>query len=199
MKHQTPLLLFVFTVMTFVSSRPNHLSKNQYQGIRDTIPQVCTYITSEEIRAIHPFTTLLTNIFPDPNSFENYTGCYYQFYTPSEKPQLAVRLIKWGSKQEATDDYIMQVRRHHESWGLAPERIKGIADSAFFDLNPEENDKCDECALVAIQGVYCIYISFKGQYEKVPRSAKKFSALRILQLIYDRIPGLTPPRVRIYQ
>ena len=199
MRYHIPVFLAVaFITMAFINHKPILLSKDQSPDKMDTIPQVCVYIASQEITAVHPFTTILTNIFPDENAFENYTGCYYQFYTPEEKPQIAVRLIKWSSKQDATDDYVMQLRRHHESWGIDPERIKGIADSAFFNINPEERDKCDECALVAIQGLYGIYISFKGQYEKIPRSAKKFSALRILQLMYDRIPGLTPPRVRIY-
>src|ERR1700741_1555489 len=114
------VLLFVFITMTFASHKPNHLPKNEYPGIADTIPQVCIYITPEKMKTLHPFTTLLTNIFPDPNSFETYTGCYYQFYTKEEKPQIAVRLIKWESAQQAAVEFKQQVQSHYDNTGLAP-------------------------------------------------------------------------------
>ena len=151
------------------------------------------------METLHPFTTLLTKSFPDPNSFETYTGCHYQFFTKEEKPQIAVRLIKWESAQQAAAEFRQQVQSHRDNTGLAPERLRGVADSAYFSLDAQDTAFCDECHMVAIQGVYSIYISFKGQYEKVPRAAKKLSALNILQLMYDRIPGLSPRRIRIYQ
>ena len=190
------ILLFAIITMAFAQHTPNGLPVKQRFVATDTLPAMCRILPPEDIRVLHPFTTILTNIFPDDGNVENYNGCHYQFYTPDEKPQLAIRLIKWSSKKEAADDYIMQVRRHFESWGISPERLYGIADSAFFDLNPEDTSKCDECALVVMQGVYGIYISFKGQYEKVLRARKRESALKILQTIYDRIPGLAPSRIR---
>ena len=200
MKHQISIVVFIaFITMAFASHKPNHISKNKYSAITDTIPQVCVYITPQEMEKVHPFTTLLTNTFPDPNSFETYTGCHYQFYTKDEKPQIAVRLIKWESAQQAAAEFRQQVQSHHDNTGLAPEKLYGAADSAYFGFNGEDTSLCDECGLVAIIGVYSIYISIKGQYEKVPRAAKKLSALNILQLMYDRIPGLSPRRIRIYQ
>jgi len=193
------LLLFAFIAIAFVDSKPNRLSKNKYPNISDTIPQVCVYITPQEMEQVHPFTTLLTNTFPDPNSFETYTGCHYQFYTKDEKPQIAVRLIKWESVQQAAAEFRQQVQSHHDNTGLAPERLLGVADSAYFSLDAQDTALCDECHMVAIRGVYAMYISFKGQYERVPRAEKKLSALNILQLMYDRIPGLSSHRIRIYQ
>jgi hypothetical protein len=200
MKHQLSFFLLLSSFTTVMSdNKPGYISKSACNYFTDTIPQVCVYITSAEIKTVQPFTTQLTNIFPDPNSFETYTGCYYQFYTADEKPQIAVRLIKWGSQQEAANEFKQQVQSHHDNTGVAPERLRGAADSTYFSYETEDSTKCDECHMVAILGVYSMYISFKGQYEKVPRAAKKLSALYILQLMYDRIPGLSPRRIRIFQ
>lgn len=191
-------LSFAFITIFFTGHKPGNTTNDPYSGVSDTIPPVCAYITPRDMETLNPFTTLLTKTFPDPNSFETYTGCHYQFFTKDEYPQIAVRLIKWSSKQEAANEFKQQVQSHFDHWGIAPERLRGIADSAYFGFNTEDTSRCDECGLVAIQGEYAMYISFKGQYEKVPRARKKESALKILQMMYDRIPGLTPPRVRIW-
>jgi hypothetical protein len=49
--------------------------------------------------------------------------------------------------------------------------VSGIVDSAYFDYDYDDTTRRDECGLVAIQNME--YISFKGQYEKVPRARKK--------------------------
>jgi hypothetical protein len=194
MKMHTKLFLFFLVhASTFV---PAHAAIKESTRITDSIPQVCNYLPGKDIEALHPFTTLLTTSFPDPNAYETYTGCYYQFYTDSEKPQLAVRLMKWGSKQEALDEYKMQAQRHLESWGIYPERLSAGADSAYFSIDPMDSTKCDECHLVAIQGIYSVYVSFKGQPNGITREGKKLVALAILKIMYDRIPGLAPSRIR---
>jgi len=166
------------------------------KDITDTMPNICTVLPGKDIEALHPFTTPLSNSFPDPNNFETYNGCHYQFFTDNDKPQLAVRMIKWGSKQEAIDEFKMQAQRHFEMWGISPERLSVEADSVYFGIEPMDNTKCDECGLVVVQGLYSIYISFKGQYETVTRESKKLVALLILRMMYDRIPGLAPSRIR---
>lgn len=100
-----------------------------------------------------------------------------------------------GSKKEAGDDFRIFFNSEWNT-GVAPERLYGIADSAYFDYDFEDTAKCDECGLVASRGEYGIYIAFKGQYEKVPRARKKESALKILQVMYDRVTGLAPSRIR---
>jgi hypothetical protein len=94
------------------------------------------------------------------------------------------------------DDYKMQTQRHLESWGIAPERLETGADSAYFSYEIMDTSKCDECHLVAIRGLYSVYISFKGQPDGMTREGKKMVALQILRMMYDRIPGLAPPRNR---
>jgi len=192
----TTVFSFVVIILTSEEYKPNHSPVNQIPALRDTMPNICLTLPPQDMEALHPFTNLLSNIFPDPNNFETYNGCQYQFFTPGDKPQLAVRLIKWGSKQEAASEFRQQVQSHFDLWGLVPERLRGIADSAYFGFNADDTAKCDECGLVAIQGVYAIYISYKGQYENVTRARKKESALKILQMMYDRIPGLAPSRIR---
>lgn len=196
-KYSSILLPCILLTMGFAGLEHAPFSGEKGKNIlTDSLPDICSAFTPQEIAAIHPFTNLLTNSFPDPNNYETYSGCYYQFYTANDKPQIAVKLLKWGSKKEAAEDYHMQVQRHFESWGITPERITGVADSAYFSLDNSDTTFCDECGLVAIQGVYSVYISFKGQYDKVPRARKKQSALLFLQFLYDRIPGLAPSRIR---
>ena len=130
------------------------------------------------MKLLNPFTTMLTTIFPDPNNYETYSGCHYQFYTAAEKPQIAIRLLKYGSKKEAGEAFRSFFVSEGNAWGLPPERLYNVADSAYFGYNAyEDTSKCDECGLVAVIGVYGIYISVKGQYEKVPRARKKEAAL----------------------
>lgn len=189
-------LSIVIILMAFTDHNPVDLRNNSSQNKTDTIPQVCAYLTPEVIETVQPFTHPLSKMFPDPDPLENFTGCYYQFYTEDEYPQFAISLVKWSSKTEAAVDFNMFFQSHLDNWGFPPERIYGIADSAFFGFNADDTTKCDICGLVAIQGVYSIHIVFKGQYDKVTRARKKESALKILQLMYDRIPGLSPTRIR---
>ena len=191
-----PLIIFPFACLSIAFMDNSYTNTQMTQQVMvDTMPDICTVVPAREVEALHPFTTPLITSFPDPNNFETYSGCYYQFYTDSQKPQLAVRLIKWTSKQEAMDEYKMQLQRHSESWGISPERLPLEADSAYFSIEPMDTTKCDECGLVAAQGLYTIYISFKGQYEALTREGKKLVSLQILRMMYDRIPGLAPSRI----
>ena len=192
-----PTYFFAFILITNQEKKSGLISAINYSVSIDSLPIICNIIPPEDMKTLNPFTNLLSNIFPDPNNYETYSGCHYQFYTPDdrEKGQIAIRLIKWGSKKEASDDFRNFFSSEANS-GIAPERLYGIADSAYFDYDYDDTTKCDECGLVAIRAEYGIYIAFKGQYEKVPRARKKESALKILQVMYDRIPGLAPSRIR---
>lgn len=172
-------------------------SATNYSEIQtDTLPDICTVLPARDIESLHPFTNPLSNSFPDPNNYETYSGCHYQFFTNNDKPQLSVRLIKWTSRKEASDEFNMQTQRHFESWGIAPERLSVGADSVYFSIEPMDTTKCDECGMVAALGLYSIYISFKGQYEGLTREGKKMVALEILKLMYERIPQLDRTRIR---
>lgn len=123
-------LLATFIYPVFAGYPTSHWSKDQDARIKDTIPEMCSILPGWEIDTLHVFTNRLTKTFPDPNAGENYWGCYYQFYKPDDYPQLAIRMIKWGSKQEAADDFRMQVSSAVRINGIAPERLYGVADSA---------------------------------------------------------------------
>jgi hypothetical protein len=194
-RHLLVIPFFLFFAMAFTKDPAINLPIKQ-NASKDTMPDICSYLPGRDIEALHPFTTPLSNSFPDPNNYETYNGCHYQFFKDNEKPQLAVRLMKWGSKQEGMDDYKMQTQRHLESWGIAPERLQSAADSAYFSYEIMDTSKCDECHLVAIRGLYSVYISFKGQPGGMTREGKKMVALQILNMMYDRIPGLAPSRNR---
>ena len=155
----------------------------------DPLPDICSIVTAEDIGEINPFSNNLSKVIADPNNFETYNGCHYEFFTPDDKPMIAIRLIKWGSNQEALEDYRMQERRASE-WPAPPEPISGVADQAFFSYDSEDAGRCNECSLVAIRDQYGIYVALKGQYEKVPRSKKKETALKILKLMRERISEL---------
>jgi hypothetical protein len=195
--YMLPPCILALIFISFQEQNPHPQSAISYPVCIDTLPNLCNIIPPEDMKTLNPFTNILTSIFPDQNNHETYSGCHYQFYTPDdrEKGQIAIRLIKWGSKKEASDDF-RNFFSSEVNTGVAPERLYGIADSAYFDYDFDDTTKCDECGLVAARGEYGIYIAFKGQYEKVPRARKKESALKILQMMYDRIPGLAPSRIR---
>jgi len=111
------------------------------------------------------------------------------------KQQIAIRLLKRNSTKEAAGDYKTNIDRHTNNWYGTPERIYGVADSAYFNYEGEDTSKCDECGLVALKGLYTIYVSFKGAYEESPRQRKKAIALFILYVMYDRYDILSP-RIR---
>jgi len=192
-----PTYFFAFILIIYHEKKTGQISTTNYPVSIDTFPNMCNIIPPEDIKILSPFTNILSSIFPDQNNHETYSGCYYQFYTTDdrEKGQIAIRLIKWKSKKDASDDF-RNFFSSEANGGVAPERLYGIADSAYFDYDYEDTIKCDECGLVAIRAEYGIYIAFKGQYEKVTRARKKEAALEILQMMYDRIPGLAPSRIR---
>ena len=117
--------------------------------------------------------------------------CRYEFFKPNDYPSLTITLVKFDSKEEAAATYHQSVLDNIDLWAIEPERIPNLADSASFTLTPD-GDKCDECNLFAKQGVYLINMKFKGHYEEVPRARKKAGAIKILKMMYDRIPGLSP-------
>lgn len=151
------MLPFFLFIMSFAKSPADPNCLNKEFIVADTMPSVCHYLPPKDIEALQPFQSPLSKSFPEPNEFETYSGCHYQFFTNTDKAQLAVRLIKWSSRQEVSEDYKMQIQRHFESWGITPERLNIETDSAYFSIEPADSTKCDECGVVAIEGVYAIY------------------------------------------
>src|SRR5688572_28401841 len=92
---------FVIISMAYIGGNSFELFNLKPGTFTDTIPNICNIIPPLEMEGLNPFTTRLTTTFPDPNNFENYSGCQYQFFTADQKPQIAIRLIKWESKKEA--------------------------------------------------------------------------------------------------
>jgi hypothetical protein len=162
----------------------------------DTMPNICTVLPAEEIDALHIFNNRLTKSYPEQDPIENFHSCYYEFYKPNDFPMLSVQLVKYLSKQEAGSVFHQNVLDHYDTWGVDPERILHVGDSAFFGLNTNAYNKCDECSLIVNQGVYMVYVNFKGQMDEVPRERKKTIAITIVQRMYDRIPALAPSFIR---
>jgi hypothetical protein len=187
------VFLFACIAIVFVGYKPGGIASEKNKDITDSVPEVCNIISAQEVEALSPFGVPLSGSFPDPNRWENYSACHYQFFTTRAKPQVAVRIIKWTSKSEATDEYKMNVSRHFESWGRTPERIYWVPDSAYFTDNGEEPNKCFDCGLVVLNGLYTIYVSFAGD-DNGNRDRKKTVSLYILEMLCARIPGLVPPR-----
>ena len=74
-------------------------------------------------------------------------------------------------------------------WERDPERIGNLGDSANFSYNADE-PLCDVCGLTVISGKYLIVINFKGQYEDVSREMKKQAAVKLANLLFERLPQL---------
>ncbi|MBL7739129.1 MAG: hypothetical protein JNK14_07910 [Chitinophagaceae bacterium] len=192
-KFVSKIFPFACIAIVFVGYKPNNLSGEKYTDIADSVPEICNILSPLLIDSLMPFGTPLSGSFPDPNRWENYSACHYQFFTANAKPQVAVRLIKWASKSEALDEYKMNLSRHVESWGGPPERIHWVPDSAYFTDNGQEPNKCFDCGLVVLNGLYTIYVSFAGD-DNGNRDRKKTVSLYILEMLCARIPGLVPPR-----
>lgn len=186
------ILLFVFITMI---SFGNVLSKKTSSSFIDTLPDMCIIVPPRFVNSLNPFGVPISSSFPDELNRDDYKGCYYQFFTNSMKPQIAVRLLKMNSKQDAVEVYKTSINGHTNDWYGTPERIYGIADSVYFNYEGEDSTKCDECGLVVLKGTYVIYISFKGAYDETPRSIKRVTATRILDLMYINY-DLLSPRIR---
>ena len=192
-KHIHLILMFVFITVSSVCRSENDLSSKKILALSDTLPDMCLIVPPLWVDSLSPFGVPISGNFPDPNNYDVYKGCHYQFFTANAKPQMAVRIIKWASKSEALDEYKMNLSRHFESWGRSPERIHWVPDSAYFTDNGEEPNKCFDCGLVVLNGLYTIYVSFAGD-DNGNRERKKTVSLYILEMLCARIPGLVPPR-----
>jgi ferredoxin len=103
--------------------------------------------------------------------------------------------LKSPSKEEAGNVFQEFERGQHDLWGVSPERILHLADSASITMNKSCFEKCSECAVVVKQGEYVIFVNFKGP-EDVLRERLKTMAIKIVNMMYDRIPGLAPQCIR---
>lgn len=175
---------------------PIEFSAQNHHLAKDTLPDICTVLPAEEIAALIPFTNPLSNSFPDPYPMENYKACYYEFWKENDYPGIKVSLLKFDSKEDALGSYNWYTEGHISLYEVAPERIFGLADSAFFGMDLGDTAKCNECALVMIKGVYEIIVAYKGQYKESGRIRKKLVAVKIAELMFDRIPGLASSPIR---
>ncbi len=71
--------LFAIVVMIYPIDKETGISNYGSLTLTDTIPTICNIIPPADMKYLNPFTNLLTNIFPDPNHYDTYSGCYYQF------------------------------------------------------------------------------------------------------------------------
>ena len=159
-KHVFLFSLLICTTVTAVCKSLSSPGKI-VPAFTDTIPDMCWIVPATIVDSLNPFGVPLSKSFPDELNYDVYRGCYYQFFTTNMKPQIAIRLLKWNSKKEAAEDYKTNINRHTSDWYGRPERIYGVADSAYFNYEGEDTAKCDECGLVASKGLYTIYISFR--------------------------------------
>ncbi len=191
MRNIVILLLSCSMAMRALSREPLH-----NRIATDTLPDICTVLPAEEIAALMPFTNSLSKSFQEPDPTEYYRACLYQFWKKNDFPGIKVSLIKHVSKEEALVAYKWNIEGYLDPQLTPPERLPGLADSAFFGSSSTDLLKCDECALVAISGVYQVIVAYKGQYEESPMLRKKQVAIKILGMMFDRIPGLAPSRIR---
>ena len=197
-------LLFIAAIFILTGFKKQNGNRKKVEGkwngitsaMADTMPNICSILPAGEIDSLHIFTNRLTNCYPERDPIENHQACYYEFYKPNDFPSLSIQLTKFESKEEAREEFHIRVVGHDDLWGRYPEPILQLADSAFFGYNQTDTTQCDECSLIAAQGVYVIYIIYKGQAETVPREKKKQIAMKIVRLMYDRIPGLAPSFIR---
>jgi len=193
MKKIISLLLFLICISLI--SYGNILPNKESNSLTDTLPDICIIVPPKLLDSLSPFGVPMSSSFPDELNYDTYKGCFYQFFTKNMKPQIAVRLMKFTTKKEAAAVYKTSIDGHTSDWYGNPERISLIADSAYFNYEGEDSAKCDECGLVALQGIYVIYVSFKGAYDETSRSRKKFIALKVLEAMYDNY-DLLLPRIR---
>lgn len=191
------LLLFPLALISHHNTEQKFITISVRQAtiLTDTLPDMCRIVPPAILDSLSPFGVPLSGSFPDELNYDVYRGCYYQFFTPNSKGQIAIKLLKWNTKKEAAEDYKTNIDRHTSDWYGRPERIDGVADSAYFNYEGEDTAKCDECGLVALKGLYTLYISFKGGYDEAPRQRKKSMALLILYIMYANYDALNP-RIR---
>ena len=188
------ILLLAVTTMAFAGKRPMTASTTQSFVKTDTMPDICAVVTPREIDSLHIYTNRLTKSYPEPDPVEGFNACYYEFYD-RDYPSLSVQLMKCETKQQAGDIFRMHMERDHEAWGSSPERLLHIADSACFTQHPKCSDKCFEAVMLVVSGRYVIWVNFRGQ-DNTLRDRLKWAALKIVQMLFDRIPGLAPQMIR---
>lgn len=197
------IILFIVIVSMTLAFRKQKQTQSSFRLFTqhdrmatDTLPDICTVLPGEEIAALMPFTNPLSKSFPEPDPIESYRACLYQFWKKNDFPAIKVSLLKYLSKEEALVAYKWNLQGYLDPQLTPPERLFGLGDSAFFGSGSTDPLKCDECALVAISGVYQVIVAYKGQFEESPMLRKKLVAIKILELMFDRIPGLAPSRIR---
>ena len=191
-------LLGVLVVMAFSNKRNVDVTMNLHPAMIDTMPvDICAVVTPQEIDAMNIFNNgAISKSYPEPDPVENFHACYYEFdRVPHRYGALGVQLMKAFSKEEAGNIFSEFKYDHHRIWGVNPETILHLADSACMTMNEGCADKCREAVLIVKQGFYVIWIQMKAP-EGTLRDRLKTMAIKIVNMMYDRIPGLAPQYIR---
>jgi len=184
------LTLFGVASFSFMIGKPQQKGAELFPEkiLSDTLPDICKILPAAEIAGLSPFTVALSNSYAE-DPLEGYRGCLYEFFKSPDFGTIKISLLKNKSKADALVFYNSNVADHINLWQRRPETIVGLADSAYFNYNADDT-KCDDCHLLLISGVYGVVVSFHGQYDDVSRENKKNAAIKIVKLLYNRIPGI---------
>lgn len=200
MKYLKIIFLFgIIPVMAFSNEKnTTDVVANLHPVMIDTMPEICSVVTPQEIDAMNLFNNgLVTKYYSESYPVKGFHACYYEFDAiPHRYGMLSVQLQKTSSKKDANDIFWQFEKDHHDLWGVSPERILYLADSAAITINENCADLCWECVLIVKQGVYVIWVSFKAP-DDTKRERMKTMGIRIVNLMYDRIPGLAPQVIKI--
>jgi len=185
------LILLGIASLSCIISKPKQMigEISSKINLSDTLPDVCTVLPAGDIEKLSPFTHPLSRSYAD-DPLEGYRGCFYEFWTTTDFGTIKISLIKNKSKADALVFYNAAVADHINLWQRRPETLLGLADSAYFINNVEDN-KCDDCDLTLMSGVYNVVVSFHGQYDDVSRESKKIAAINIVKLLSNRMPELS--------
>lgn len=184
------LILLGIASLSFIIGNPQQKAVEilPQKILSDSLPDICTVFPAGDIAGLSPFTIPLSKAYAE-EPLDGYRGCIYEFFKTPDYGSIKISLVKNKSKAEALVFYNSNVADHINLWQRRPEIIMGLADSAYFNYNADDT-KCDDCHLLLISGVYGVIVSFHGQYDDVSRESKKNAAIKIVKLLYDRIPGL---------
>jgi hypothetical protein len=178
--------------MAFAGRKTIRFSKTKIIVLSDTMPDICVIIPPADIEALNIFKAgPITHHYPEPDPVEGFTACYYEFNSiPRRYAALGIQLIKMTTKEDANDVFRNWEEDYARVWLTKPERIPKTGDSCSIFSDPAcTEDKCPECMLIVKQGVYVMFVSFKGP-EDITQSGVKSAGLKIIQMLYNRIPWL---------
>jgi hypothetical protein len=190
MKNLMTILTFTLIGFAFAGKKTNQSFGPITNFSVDTMPDICRVITSQEIESLHVFDLRITNSYPEPDPVENFHACYYEFFEDAHRPaRIGISLQKFSTKQDAAD-VITQFINDNLTTGMLPETVK-LGHAARMTLHEGCNHTCMDATLVVSSGIYVIYIGFKAP-DGTLRATLKQKGIKIVNMLFDRVPGLTP-------